>query len=68
MSSFYNFKETRLVKLNPEARMPMYAEKYRSHPVAEDLGWRGVTLPSSPDLTDEELGYICNQIHDYFKS
>jgi perosamine synthetase len=59
--------ETRPV-FYPVHTMPMYTEKYRSLPVAEDLGWRGITLPSSPDLTDEELGYICTQIHDYFKS
>jgi len=35
-----------------------------SLPVAEDLSARGINLPSSTKLTEEQIAYICRQIHD----
>jgi perosamine synthetase len=51
----------------PVHTMPMYSKKYHQFPVAEDLGWRGINLPSYPDLNPEQVGYICDQIKKFFK-
>ncbi|EOQ4325546.1 GDP-perosamine synthase RfbE/PerA, partial [Escherichia coli] len=50
--------ETRPV-FYPVHTMPMYSEKYQKHPIAEDLGWRGINLPSFPSLSNEQVIYIC---------
>lgn len=50
----------------PIHTMPMYAEKYQKHPVAEDLGWRGMNLPSWPGLSEDDVKYICDIIRDFF--
>jgi perosamine synthetase len=42
--------------------MPMYARSYRKHPVAEDLAWRGINLPSWPGLSGEQIDYIADSI------
>ena len=46
----------------PAHTMPMYADKFERHPVAEDLGWRGINLPSWPGMTDENVDFICASI------
>lgn len=50
----------------PIHTMPMYAQRYQKHPVAEDLGWRGINLPSYPGLKDDEIDYIVNKVKSYF--
>jgi perosamine synthetase len=50
----------------PVHTMPMYSKEYHRFPVAESLGWRGINLPSYPDLTEEQVDYICNLIKKYF--
>jgi len=50
--------ETRPV-FYPVHTMPMYSQKYQLHKVAEDIGWRGINLPSYPALTEKELNYTC---------
>lgn len=50
----------------PIHTMPMYSQKYHKLPVAEYLGWRGINLPSYPDLQLEDVKFICNKIKDYF--
>lgn len=57
--------ETRPV-FYPVHTMPMYATSYQKHAVAEDIGWRGINLPSYPALTTEDVDYICNAIKAYF--
>lgn len=57
--------ETRPV-FYPLHTMPMYASRYQKHPVAEDLGWRGITLPSYPELKEEEVASICDVIRRYY--
>ncbi|KAA3616677.1 MAG: DegT/DnrJ/EryC1/StrS family aminotransferase [Calditrichaeota bacterium] len=57
--------ETRPV-FYPVHTMPMYASKYQKHGNAEDLGWRGINLPSYPDLGKADVKYICQQIENYF--
>jgi perosamine synthetase len=46
----------------PVHTMPMYSAKYQRHPNAENLGWRGINLPSYPSLTEEDILFICNTI------
>lgn len=46
----------------PVHTMPMYSEKFERHKVAENLGWRGINLPSYPDLKKEDIHFICDQI------
>jgi perosamine synthetase len=49
----------------PVHTMPMYAERFQRHPVAEDIGWRGINLPSWPGLSDEEVRYVCAAIKEF---
>jgi len=50
----------------PVHTMPMYSKKYEKHPVAESIGWRGINLPSFPNLNEEEINYITSSIKKYF--
>ncbi len=49
----------------PIHTMPMYSIKFQKHPVAEDLGWRGINLPSYPALTENQVKQICTIINNY---
>lgn len=49
----------------PVHTMPMYASKYQRHPVAENLGWRGMNLPSWPGLSKAEVEFICRTISTF---
>lgn len=51
----------------PVHTMPMYSSKFQRHPVAEDLGWRGVNLPSWPGLTNEMVIRISSEIKNFLK-
>lgn len=51
----------------PIHTMPMYATKYQKHPIAEDLGWRGINLPSFPLLSDLQIEFIIDSVKSYFK-
>ena len=46
----------------PAHTMPMYAGKFQRHPVAEDIGWRGINLPSWPGLADAQVDAISDAI------
>jgi perosamine synthetase len=50
----------------PLHTLPMYREanEGKRFPVAEDLGRRGVNLPSSASLTREEVGYVSQRIRE----
>lgn len=50
----------------PVHTMPMYSNKYQKHAVAENLGWRGINLPSWPGLKKEDIIYISTLIENYF--
>jgi perosamine synthetase len=52
----------------PVHTMPMYSEKFEKHPVAEDLGWRGLNLPSFPTLTNDEVLYIIGAIKSFYNN
>ena len=51
---------------NPIHTMPMYASRYQRHPVAEDIAWRGINLPSFPSMSDAELREVCQLVHEYY--
>ena len=57
--------ETRPV-FYPVHTMPMYSAKFQRHPVSEDIGWRGINLPSWPGLTKKQVAFICERIRTYF--
>lgn len=50
----------------PVHSMPMYSAAFQRHPVAEDLGWRGINLPSYPGLEEPSVKEICAVIKTYF--
>lgn len=52
---------------HPVHLMPMYYVKDLSLPVAESLGSRGINLPSYPDLTENDIEFICNKIEEFYK-
>lgn len=52
---------------NPVHLMPMYFEKKLTFPVAEELGRRGINLPSYPELNEEDVIYICKIIADFYE-
>ena len=58
--------ETRPV-FYPVHTMPMYAGRFESHPVAEDIARRGINLPSGPGLGREEIHEIAAGIGDYYQ-
>lgn len=50
----------------PVHTMPMYSSKFQKLSVAENLGWRGINLPSYPGLKDDDVIHICSLIKDFF--
>ncbi|MHC1736420.1 MAG: DegT/DnrJ/EryC1/StrS family aminotransferase [Ignavibacteriaceae bacterium] len=52
----------------PVHTMPMFSQKYQKLPVAEDIGWRGINLPSFPTITKSQLEYITESIKKYFRA
>ena len=50
----------------PVHTMPMHSRNFRRHPVAEDLAWRGINLPSFPGLDDTQIAFIVKSIGEYF--
>lgn len=59
--------ETRPV-FYPVHTMPMYSRYYQKHAVAENIGWRGINLPSYPGLSGTDVESICTEIRKYFES
>ncbi|HOJ18057.1 MAG: DegT/DnrJ/EryC1/StrS aminotransferase family protein [Ignavibacteriales bacterium] len=51
----------------PVHTMPMFSQKYQKLPVAEDIGWRGINLPSFPTISDEQLELIAASFRKFFK-
>jgi len=50
---------------HPVHTMPMYLEN-EPYPVAEDLGKRGINLPSYPDLTKADISFITSTIASFY--
>lgn len=51
----------------PVHTMPMYSSQYQRHPVSENIGWRGLNLPSYPGLTEEQIEFISHLIVNFYK-
>jgi len=49
----------------PVHTMPMYATKFQRHPVAENLGWRGINLPSWPDISKINVDIVVNAVKEF---
>ena len=52
----------------PIHKMPMYFKKFQRYPVAEDIGARGINLPSYPDLTINNIIEISNIIREFYEN
>ena len=50
----------------PIHTMPIYNDKYEKHEIAEDIALRGINLPSSPNLTEKDVKYICEKIKEFY--
>ncbi len=51
----------------PVHTMPMYYKKNNSFPISEDIGLRGVNLPSSANLSKKKVEYISRIIGTFIK-
>ena len=51
----------------PVHTMTMYSKRYKNFSVAEDLGRKGINLPSYPDLSTEEINFIIVTINEFFQ-
>ena len=49
----------------PVHTMPMYSTRFQKHTVAENLGWRGINLPSFPGLEDVQVEVIIKAIKSF---
>lgn len=52
----------------PVHTMPMYKENDNNYPNSMDISLRGINLPSFPDLTIEEIDFICMKIKEFLKN
>ncbi len=50
----------------PIHTMPIYAQKYERHEVAEDIALRGINLPSYPALEEKDIDYICEKLEEFY--
>jgi perosamine synthetase len=50
----------------PIHSMPMYAHNFYRLPVAEDISWRGINLPSYPELSENDIKEICSLIGIFY--
>lgn len=57
--------ETRPV-FEPIIRFPMYSDANASTPIAERISSTGICIPSSPDLSDEDLNRVTRGITSFF--
>jgi perosamine synthetase len=46
----------------PAHTMPMYSARYERHAVAEEIGWRGINLPSWPDLSLDQVLHVADAL------
>ncbi len=50
----------------PIHAMPIYEKHTCELPVTNDIAYRGINLPSYPDLTKDDIFTISNSIKDFF--
>lgn len=51
----------------PVHTMPVYADKFKLHPVSEEISLKGINLPSYPGLKKEQVDFICDIIRNFYK-
>ena len=51
----------------PVHTMPMYAGKFQRHIVAENLGWRGINLPSYPGMSDDDVAEVISAVKSFYE-
>lgn len=51
----------------PVHTMPMYSNNFERFKVAENLGWRGINLPSYPALKENDIIFICDALKSALK-
>ncbi|WP_205299212.1 MULTISPECIES: DegT/DnrJ/EryC1/StrS family aminotransferase [unclassified Paraburkholderia] len=56
--------ETRPV-FYPVHQMPMYAAPGQHFPIADEIGSRGINLPSYPALMRDDITFICERVRDF---
>jgi perosamine synthetase len=70
--SIRKFLDSKLIETRPifypVHTMPIYSDQFSRFPVAENIGWRGLNLPSWPDLPTEDLELIVACIHEFFNT
>jgi perosamine synthetase len=52
----------------PIHKQPVYFDSKTCLPVAENIAPRGLWLPSSLDLTEEQILFVCTKINEFFES
>lgn len=53
----------------PVHEMPVYAKfATGKFPVAHNISYRGINLPSYPDLTNDEVAFIASKVKQFFNS
>lgn len=52
----------------PVHTMPMYSQKFARFKTAENLGWRGINLPSYPALSEQDVQYVIESAHSFFNN
>lgn len=50
----------------PIHTMPMYSQRFQRHPVAEDIAWRGINLPSWPGLKNQQIEVIIEAVKEFY--
>lgn len=51
----------------PIHTMPMYFKQYVPLPVTENISKRGISLPSYPTMTDDEVIFVSESVNAFFK-
>jgi perosamine synthetase len=51
----------------PIHTMPMYAKRFETHSVSENVARRGINVPSWPGLTDSEIDFVCDLIRGFLE-
>ena len=52
----------------PVHTMPIYSQKYQKFVVAEKLGWSGINMPSYPELSENDVMFICGKVREFMQS
>lgn len=50
----------------PVHTMPMYSHKYQMHPVAEKIHRTGFNLPSYPEMSVDDIGYVADSVKEVY--